>query len=739
MIKFLKQLYYSFPVQLLIHQLKNDHLTLFIWLYFFGMIGGVLGVHYGTQYVFLDPEYLGQVNFLSFFWIGLSLGIFIITYNITCYITSSRSFPFLASFETPFLHFSINNFIIPLAFVLFYSILIIRFQFVYELKIAGIIFFRLAGMLCGVLIIFLLTALYFHLTNTTLLSILKNRRLDEKYTMTQPNQWSSLTEYEPIREVKFFLSKKLKVRIVRDVSHYDKNLLLNVFQKQHKNALFIQLGLLALLAFLGFFIDFPVMQFPAGASIFLLCSMIVVVLGAASYWLGTWRVTLFLVIIVIANFLTGYDFFSHKNEAFGINYNIKPAVYNNETIEDLSNTRAVEQSKNNSINILNNWKAKTGLAKPNLVITNCSGGGISAGFWAMLVLQHLDSLSNGKFMQHTALMTGASGGIYGTAYYRDLYLQNLSNKAINYNDKNYAVDVVADFLNPVIFTFVVNDIFLPFQRYQVGKHYYIKDRAYAFEQKFNRLTDFCLNKPLSSYHDAEKNADIPMMMMAATIMNDKRRMLFAAQPVNYLTCMPTNKKIEAAEIDAIDFNALFKNHDGDKLLTTSAIRMNGTFPLIFPSVFLPTEPVTEIMDAGLLDNNGFEITYRFLYRLKDWLLENVNEIIVVDIRSYPKIDPIEDHKIKRLLQKASTPFSVYDKWGLTQDYEHDNIAALTNEILNNKLRVIILDYQPNKEDAKVSMSLHLTEKEKVAIKGSLNRPAIMRKFEQIKMLLEESN
>jgi len=736
MIKYLGQLYYSFPIQLFIHQLKNDHLSIFIWLYFFGMIGGVLGVHYGTQYVFLDPEYLGKVNFLSFFWIGISLGIFIITHHITCYITSSRRFPFLASFETPFLHFSINNFILPFAFVFFYSLLIIRFQFVYELKVAVTIFIRLAGMLSGILVIFLLAAVYFHLTNTTLLSFLKASKPEVKYTMTQPNQWRSLTEYEPTRRVDFFLSKKLKVRVVRDVSHYDKKLLLSVFQKQHKNALFIQMGLLALLAFLGFFIDYPTLQFPSGASIFLLCSMIIVVAGAASYWLGTWRVSMFVVILIIANFLTGYDFFSHKNEAYGINYSATPASYNITKLENLSSETAVEQSLNNTINILNNWKAKTGQQKPNLVITNTSGGGISAGFWTMLVLQNLDSLTNGNFMKHTALMTGASGGIYGTAYYRELYLQQKTNAALNHNNKNLAINVVGDFLNPVIFTFVVNDIFFPFQRYQVGEHYYIKDRAYAFEHKFNRLTNFSLNKPLMSYNAAEKSADIPMMMMAATIMNDKRRMLFAAQPVNYLMRMPTNKKIETSEINAVDFNALFKEHDGDGLLTTTAIRMNGSFPLIFPSVFLPTEPVTEIMDAGLLDNNGFEITYRFLYCLKDWLLQNVNEIIVLDIRSYPKIDPIGDHKVKRLLQKASTPFSVYDKWGVIQDYGHDNLAALTNEVLNDKIRVIILDYQPSKDDAKVSMSLHLTEKEKQAIKTSLNLPVIQNKFEKVKALLE---
>ena len=44
----------------------------------------------------------------------------------------------------------------------------------------------------------------------------------------------------------------------------------------------------------------------------------------------------------------------------------------------------------------------------------------------MNALQRIDSLMNGRLMQQTVLINGASGGMLGAAYYRELYLQKLN-------------------------------------------------------------------------------------------------------------------------------------------------------------------------------------------------------------------------------------------------------------------------------------------------------------------------
>jgi hypothetical protein len=63
----MKFIYYSFPVQLLILHVKKNKSLLLWWLLLFGIITYNIAASYGGAYLFLDPEYLGKVNFLSFF------------------------------------------------------------------------------------------------------------------------------------------------------------------------------------------------------------------------------------------------------------------------------------------------------------------------------------------------------------------------------------------------------------------------------------------------------------------------------------------------------------------------------------------------------------------------------------------------------------------------------------------------------------------------------------------------
>ena len=71
----MKFIYYSFPVQLLILHIKKNKSLLLWWLLLFGIITYNIAASYGGAYLFLDPEYLGKVNFLSFFWINFDLNL----------------------------------------------------------------------------------------------------------------------------------------------------------------------------------------------------------------------------------------------------------------------------------------------------------------------------------------------------------------------------------------------------------------------------------------------------------------------------------------------------------------------------------------------------------------------------------------------------------------------------------------------------------------------------------------
>ena len=68
---FIPKLAYSFPVQLLLNNLKRNQVLLLCWIILFAMITGSFGKYIGIPYLFLDPEYLNRVNFQSFFIMGV--------------------------------------------------------------------------------------------------------------------------------------------------------------------------------------------------------------------------------------------------------------------------------------------------------------------------------------------------------------------------------------------------------------------------------------------------------------------------------------------------------------------------------------------------------------------------------------------------------------------------------------------------------------------------------------------
>ncbi|HPH46596.1 MAG TPA: hypothetical protein PKU83_06300, partial [Chryseolinea sp.] len=60
-------IFYSFPVQLLINNFRRNHVLMLCWIILFAMITGNFGKYLGIPYLFLDPEYMNEVNFTSFF------------------------------------------------------------------------------------------------------------------------------------------------------------------------------------------------------------------------------------------------------------------------------------------------------------------------------------------------------------------------------------------------------------------------------------------------------------------------------------------------------------------------------------------------------------------------------------------------------------------------------------------------------------------------------------------------
>ena len=109
----------------------------------------------------------------------------------------------------------------------------------------------------------------------------------------------------------------------------------------------------------------------------------------------------------------------------------------------------------------------------------------------------------------------------------------------------------------------------------------------------------------------------------------------------------------------IEFTRLFQEHSPGDLSFISALRMSATFPYVFPSANLPTNPEIEILDAGIRDNFGMSNTLRYIYTFKDWLRENTSGVVVIQVRDQQKFNEQKKSGQNSILQSMTQPLSTF--------------------------------------------------------------------------------
>jgi hypothetical protein len=444
------------------------------------------------------------------------------------------------------------------------------------------------------------------------------------------------------------------------------------------------------------------------------------------------------------NVLVKQEIFTSKYKAFGLDYGKEPAPYSTRIIRSHSSEKNVNTDKENTLSILNNWRKKFPEDKPPKAIFLCtSGGGQRASLWTMKVLQEAEAVTEGKFFDHTLLITGASGGIIGASYFRELQLRKKLGQPIDPLDPIYLDDVAKDNLNPIIFSFLVNDMFVKFQNFEYGENRYPKDRGYSFEEQINKNTRGFLDKPLEAYRLPELNAQIPMMILGPTIINDGRKLFISPHNISYMNINEEGSE-RSSTPEGIDFLRFYKDQGSSNLRYLSALRMNATFPYITPNITLPSQPAMEIMDAGISDNFGIADALRFIYAFQDWLSDNTSGVIVVSVRDSKRDRPIPSLASKSLINKFSKPISsIYINFENLQEISNTNKITFAKGWYKGDLDRIDLQYLPqsisgNSEDIhRASLSWRLTTREKEDIKRSIDLPVNKQAIQNLKDLLNE--
>src|SRR5450631_1010255 len=740
MIRYLKAVYYSFPVQLILLYLKKHQLLLLFWVILFSTIHGGFMHSFGADALFLAPEYLDHVNALSGAIVGAAAGAFIMSWNVTTFILYSRHFRFLATTTRPFLKFCTNNFILPGGLLVYYFFKAIDFDSTKELMTNSEIAWLIAGFLTGLLLVIGLSLLYFFGADRTIIRQMTPLIANPKLFKSQFNSKEIHRNSSRLIHVQWYMSGPFSVKQVRDVSHYSKEFIEKIFSRHHFAAILSIFIAFLFLVLVGFFLDEPAFQLPAAASIFLFFSILLAVSGAFSYFMQSWSIPFLVLLFFILNILYRYEIIDPTNKAYGLNYTNRTErpVYDRDHLLDMCSPEKVASDKTLMLQILENWKKKQKETKPLLLIINTSGGGSRSAAFTMNVLQKLDRQNGGHLMDKTFLITGASGGMFGAAYFRELSrIKEYQDPVINPDDRKYTDAISEDLLNPLFSSFVARDLFSPAQKFKVGDYEYIKDRGYAFEQKLNENTAGMLDRQLRDLAPEEASAKIPVMLFSSVITRDSRTMLISTQPISFLM-RPVfdSTRIKTIDPDAVDFGSFFYKQDPMNMRMLTALRMNATFPYVLPNVWLPSEPVIDVMDAGFRDNFGEQVGIRFVDVFRDWIQKNTRGVLLIQIRDRKTGGweyPFESTDITEIITKPLLLLQY--NWYKMQEYNQNDLLSVMEGYMGNNFYKMTFQYEPKSVNEGATLNFHLSRQEKLELANAVNSSLNQQIFKSVNDLL----
>ncbi len=735
---FLKNLFYFLPVQLFILHFRKYQVLLIFWYLLFSTIGSSFMKTFGADALFFSPEYLGSVNIFGAFITGISLGILIMSWNITTFILHSRRLKFLATTSHPFLKYCLNNFLLPLIFLIYYFIKLYQFNDYKELMSGGEILAELAGIAGGVFILILFSFAYFFGAGKTI-----ERNMGP--IISNPERFSKVFGGKEIKQdefglkVKWYINSGFKITKCRNVAHYRQDFLDTVFKRHHLAAIISIVIALILIVTTGFLQENKIFEIPAAASILIVFSLLIAVIGALTYFLQSWSLPAVIVLLICLNFLYEKEIIDPRNKAYGLRYGseaVRP-TYNKQALQALCTPQQINADRQNMLAILNRWKTKQKEDKPLMVFINVSGGGLRSAAFTMNVLQQADSMCNGALMKKTFLISGASGGMLSAAYYRQLYSKKLIDSTLNIYHKKYTDNIAKDLLNPVFTSLMARDIFAPIQKFSVDNNRYVKDRGYAFEKKLGDNTEQLLNVQMKDVQKIEYAAQIPLIIFNAVIKTDARKMMISTQPISFMMKPFAAQNDINASPDAVDFSALFANQQPMNLRMLTALRMNATFPYVLPNVWLPTKPVIDVMDAGLRDNYGQETSLRFIDNFKDWIKENTGGVLFLQIRDRLNDSWQQPFETKSVTDMIVTPATMLQhNWFKLQDYYYtDQFNYFKNGAGFNLYKSVIM-YMPDKEERTAALNFHLSAREKRDVIASSDNAMNKKQLLQLQNLLK---
>jgi hypothetical protein len=720
-----------FPLRLLITHVKHNLISLFFWLILFLIVSDGLGSAFGLSYLFLSPEYLGEVSGISFLFSGFALGGFIMGFNTFSYLKIGAYYPFFTTISKPFVKFCINNAVIPIAFIVFYLVKMGSFQMFEEYRGFGDVVIYSLSFLGGISLFLVFSIFY-------LFPILRRNKLmaeqiDEPISsrIHKNEKWYDIFKTQRDRTY-IYIGKRMRFAVSRSTKHFDQELVERVYAKNRVSSSLYEILTITIFFVLGLLSNYSFFEVPAAASIILLITICLMIFSALYSWLKVWIYPLVLVVLTGMNYLSVQtNMFKFSSFAYGLDYS-KKDDYSIERILKLSEVKG-DESYNDYIKTLENWKKNTGEKKPKLVVINVSGGGSRSAMWAMTIMDNVDRVMDNKLSKHTQMITGASGGMVGASYYREILLRKHKGEFKSKENVDFVKDMGKDMLNKLAFMASTNDIFIRYRKFNYAGQNYVIDRGYGFEEQLNENTNSVLDHSLGYYKSYEQNGIIPTMIFSPTIVNDGRRFLISSQSLRFLT---NNSTSEFNSCENIDFHDLLSKQNSNKVRFTSVMRASASFPFVMPMISLPTNPSVQLMDAGIRDNYGGKTTMEFLYTMKDWITENTSGVIIVQIRDVKKVRDDEVYKQISFMDKFTLPFgNIYKNFPRVQDFNQDELLKLSKDAFDFPVDKVSFNLLEKKLD-RISLSWHLTRQEREKVQKAFFSKENQQSLRMLEGLLE---
>lgn len=734
------------PFQLIFLHLRKNLFVLFFWVVLFAFVSG-LSARFGVPQLFLSPEYMGEVDNISFLILGFGLGGFISAYNLYSYVLLGPLLPFLGTVRRPLIVFSINNSLIPLLFLFYFFFKMTEFQQVQELREPLNVLYMVVYMLIGVFIFIFLAFLYFFKTNKNIFKI-TGKSESEYETEFMANPVSTVlmkddTWFHSFRKLKFnkhyYISEGLSVRRSRYWKHYDKKLIERVFYQNHVNTSIFELVILVSFIVFGIFGDNQYLVIPAGASIFLLMSIILMLISAVYSWFRSWTYLILASLVLLLHSLSkNPNFEQYTYPAFGLNYEVDVNQDPEQIFKEHGDPKRIQNETQAYLKILSRWKEKQFKKKPKLVILNVSGGGSRSALWTFLVMRQLDQLTNGDFSNSLHLITGASGGMIGASYYRELFLRKQLSDSLDIYDERYVKNISKELLNAVATAITTRDIFFKYSKFEYNGRYYLKDRSHAFELQWHRNTDFVTEKTLRDYEVHERNATIPVMVFTPTLVNEGRRLLISSVETGfYQAAYKIRIDDYFAAIEDLEYSILMRDFDYGSTRFSSVIRMSATFPYILPMTKLPGNLHYHVMDAGIRDNQGTKTTLKFLNVFENWIERNTSGVLIVRVRDIMRHSVKDSHANYGILDKMFLPLSnMLSNLLPLQDFEHDDQLSLVTQNYRVPVDVVSFDLR-ERSDNEIALSYRLTNYEKKKVHNTLKAERNQKAFYNVLRILDK--